>query len=42
MDVYLLRHGVAEERAPDGTDAARRLTDAGRAKLEAARAPAGL
>ncbi|MEN9936703.1 MAG: hypothetical protein RLZZ387_3282 [Chloroflexota bacterium] len=38
MEIYFLRHGVAEERAPDGTDASRRLTNEGREKLEASKA----
>ena len=33
MEVYLLRHGIAEDRAESGKDADRRLTDDGRAKL---------
>jgi phosphohistidine phosphatase len=37
MELYFLRHGVAEEHAPDGTDEARRLTEKGIEKLEAAR-----
>lgn len=37
MEIYFLRHGVAEDMAPGGSDAARRLTDKGIAKLEAAR-----
>jgi phosphohistidine phosphatase len=35
MELYFLRHGIAEGRSPDGTDAARRLTAEGLAKLEA-------
>lgn len=38
MELYFLRHGIAEDTSPDGSDAARRLTDEGRQKLEAARA----
>jgi phosphohistidine phosphatase len=38
MELYFLRHGIAEDMAPDGTDAARRLTIEGRTKLEEARA----
>ena len=33
MQIYVLRHGVAEEAAPGQSDAARRLTDRGRSKL---------
>src|SRR6476620_7663922 len=33
MQIYLLRHGVAEDRSATGRDADRRLTDEGRAKL---------
>lgn len=33
MEVYLLRHGIAEDRSESGKDADRRLTDEGRAKL---------
>jgi phosphohistidine phosphatase len=33
MEVYLLRHGIAEDRASSGHDADRRLTDDGRKKL---------
>jgi phosphohistidine phosphatase len=33
MEIYLLRHGIAEDSAPTGRDADRRLTDEGRAKL---------
>jgi phosphohistidine phosphatase len=33
MEIYLLRHGIAEDRSPSGADAARRLTDDGRQKL---------
>jgi phosphohistidine phosphatase len=33
MEIYLLRHGVAEERAATGRDADRRLTEEGRQKL---------
>jgi phosphohistidine phosphatase len=29
MELYLMRHGIAEEAAADGGDAARRLTDKG-------------
>jgi phosphohistidine phosphatase len=35
MEIYLLRHGIAEDRSPGGGDAARRLTDEGREKLRA-------
>jgi phosphohistidine phosphatase len=35
MDIYILRHGVAESHGPDGTDETRALTDEGRAKLRA-------
>lgn len=33
MEIYLLRHGIAEDNAPSGRDADRRLTDEGREKL---------
>jgi phosphohistidine phosphatase len=33
MELYLLRHGIAEDRASTGRDADRRLTDDGRKKL---------
>jgi phosphohistidine phosphatase len=33
MEIYLLRHGIAEDRAASGRDADRRLTDEGRDKL---------
>lgn len=33
MELYLLRHGIAEDHAPTGRDADRRLTEDGRAKL---------
>ena len=33
MELYLLRHGIAEDRAPTGRDADRRLTEEGRQKL---------
>ena len=33
MEIYLLRHGIAEDRSSTGRDADRRLTDEGRAKL---------
>lgn len=33
MEIYLFRHGIAEDRSPSGRDADRRLTDEGRAKL---------
>jgi len=33
MELYLLRHGIAEEQAASGRDADRRLTDEGRNKL---------
>jgi phosphohistidine phosphatase len=33
MEIYLLRHGIAEDHAPSGRDADRRLTDEGRQKL---------
>lgn len=35
MRVYFLRHGVAEERSADGTDAGRRLTRRGEEESEA-------
>jgi phosphohistidine phosphatase len=33
MQIFLLRHGIAEDKSPSGRDADRRLTDEGRAKL---------
>jgi phosphohistidine phosphatase len=33
VEIYLLRHGIAEERSASGEDADRRLTDEGRQKL---------
>jgi phosphohistidine phosphatase len=33
MEVYLLRHGIAEDRSETGHDTDRRLTDEGRTKL---------
>jgi phosphohistidine phosphatase len=33
MQIYILRHGIAEPRRPGRADAKRALTDAGRAKL---------
>jgi phosphohistidine phosphatase len=33
MDLYILRHGIAEDTPPGRTDADRRLTEEGRAKL---------
>lgn len=33
MEIYILRHGIAESQAPGGSDARRALTDQGRAKL---------
>jgi phosphohistidine phosphatase len=33
MELYLLRHGIAEDRAPSGRDADRALTEEGRQKL---------
>jgi len=33
MEIYLLRHGIAEDRSASGSDADRRLTEEGRAKL---------
>lgn len=35
MQIYLLRHGIAEDSAPTGRDADRRLTPEGRKKLNA-------
>jgi phosphohistidine phosphatase len=35
MQLLLLRHGIAEDHGPDGTDDARRLTDKGIAKTTA-------
>lgn len=33
MELYLLRHAIAEDRSPSGRDEDRRLTDEGREKL---------
>jgi phosphohistidine phosphatase len=33
MEIYLLRHGIAEDRAASGRDADRELTEEGRVKL---------
>ncbi|HEV8147576.1 MAG TPA: phosphohistidine phosphatase SixA [Bryobacteraceae bacterium] len=33
MEIYLLRHGIAEDRSASGRDADRQLTDEGRQKL---------
>lgn len=33
MEIYLLRHGIAEDHSATGRDSDRRLTDEGRAKL---------
>jgi phosphohistidine phosphatase len=33
LELYLLRHGIAEDHSPTGRDADRRLTEEGRAKL---------
>jgi phosphohistidine phosphatase len=33
MEIYLLRHGIAEDRSATGRDADRRLTEEGRSKL---------
>jgi len=33
VEIYLLRHGIAEDRSATGRDADRRLTEEGRAKL---------
>jgi len=38
MMLYVLRHGVAEDVGPDGTDRSRRLTPGGRRKMRAAAA----
>ena len=35
MEIYILRHGIAEEAKAGGPDAERALTDAGREKLHA-------
>jgi phosphohistidine phosphatase len=35
MEIYLLRHGIAESHSSSGRDADRRLTDEGRRKLRA-------
>lgn len=34
MELYFLRHGIAANHGPDGTDASRPLTDDGIAKME--------
>lgn len=34
VQLYLLRHGIAEDNGPDGTDESRRLTSDGRTKLK--------
>ena len=34
MELYLLRHGIAEDRSASGRDADRALTDEGKGKLE--------
>lgn len=34
LELYLLRHGIAEDRSPSGRDADRALTDRGKEKLE--------
>lgn len=39
MQIYLLRHGIAEDTGPDGSDVERALTDEGRKRLRRA-APA--
>ncbi len=36
MDLYILRHGIAEDRSPTGQDRGRALTDEGREKTRAA------
>ena len=36
MTLYVIRHGIAEDAAPDGDDRSRRLTPAGRRKMRAA------
>ena len=36
MRLFLVRHGLAEDVGPDGTDAARRLTAEGRKRIHAA------
>jgi phosphohistidine phosphatase len=33
MDIYILRHGIAEPHGPDGSDETRALTEDGRAKV---------
>jgi phosphohistidine phosphatase len=33
LELYLLRHGIAEDRAPSGRDADRALTEEGKGKL---------
>jgi len=32
--VYVVRHGIAEDHGPDGTDASRRLTPRGRTRMQ--------
>jgi phosphohistidine phosphatase len=34
MDLYIVRHGIAEETSADGSDASRALTDKGRKKMK--------
>ena len=36
MELYLFRHGAAEDRGPDGRDASRRLTDEGQSEVRRA------
>ena len=36
MILYVLRHGIAEDSAPEGDDASRRLTPRGRKRIYAA------
>lgn len=38
MIVYLIRHGIAEDIGPDGSDRSRRLTDRGRTRMTVAAA----
>jgi phosphohistidine phosphatase len=38
MMLYVMRHGIAEDAAPDGNDRSRRLTPRGRSRVESATA----
>ncbi len=33
MELYVIRHGIAEDRGPDGSDASRALTEVGRERM---------